>query len=149
MDDQAFRDLVLQLSGPGRDHSRLAKVLGVTESTAYGWVRLADEGRLSQTASVRGDQNRVAKAALIEAGAALERGSIAASEVEAFLRERLPAVADSETAPPAVPPTDESARKASLRRGLQYVMSKFDSDMTADEVIAAVEAVVAMNKGRP
>ena len=146
MDDQVFRDLVLQLSGPARDRSRLATLLGISESTAYGWIRLADEGRFSQATSVRGDQNRVAKGILIDAAGALASGVISSSELEGYIRDRVPQTAEPEPRPMASVPLDETYRRSSLLKGLEYVIARSKAGATTDELLAAVEAVVAMNK---
>lgn len=147
MDDARFRDFVLELAGPSRDRARLARLLGVSESTAYGWIRLSEQGQLRMNTAVRGDQNKHAKEALLDAAAEVERGTLQMGDVERFLKERLP-VSPLVQIAATEPPLDESARKASLRKGLQYVMRRFDEDSTADELIAAIEAVVAMNKER-
>jgi len=152
MDDDSFRKLILSLSGPSRDRARLSKLLGITESTAYGWIRLSEQNQLGVNTSVRGDQNRLAKAVLVEAAEELERGQLQMGDVELFLRGRLPTPEPVDGGAPINPATDveqqraDDLRKAALKRGLQYVMGRFDSATTADELIAAIETVVAMNK---
>jgi hypothetical protein len=145
MNDDDFRQLILDLAGPSRDRARLARILHISESTAYGWIRLSIEGRLSPSTAVRGDSNRAAINALAKAvDRRLEGHSIQQleTELEAELRNGHEAL--------LVPAPDaeqaEQVRRASLQRGLGYALRRLGDGASADEVIAATEAVLAMTK---
>jgi hypothetical protein len=147
MDESDFRQLVLDLAGPHRDRAHLARLLGITEATAYGWIRMAESGELAATTAVRGDANRKAKEALLEAAERLERGTLGRDDVEDFLRERLGT--ERATGAPAQPtapePGEGVAARASLQRGLRYVLGRLE-EMSLGEAIAALEAILAMLK---
>lgn len=146
---ETLRKLVLQLAGPHRDRSRLAKLLGITEATAYGWISLAEGETFGVATSVRGEPNRQAKARLEEICDEIESGRIDLEDAEARLRTKMP-LPSTAIDPSIKGQGDDSTRRAALRRGLHYAAQQLDRGVSIDEVIASVRTILAMyDEGGP
>jgi hypothetical protein len=144
--DETLRSLILHLAGDHRDRTRLAKLLGITEATAYGWISLTQDKSFGAHTTVRGQANREAKSRLEDLAAQIERGELTQEDAEALLRRQ------AQTA-------DEGARTVSardgslpperdgLRRGLTYALTQLDAGAPTEQVIASVRTILAMYGG--
>jgi hypothetical protein len=143
VDDEAFREFLLELSGPSRDRAKLARLLGVSESTAYGWIRLSEAETFGPTTAVRGDANKHGLATLVRAAQLYAEGANLADIESRLLDEQ---AAKSAPAPPDrdAESAASAARRAMLQRGLQHAMRRLNENASLDEVLGAVDVVVAM-----
>lgn len=146
---ETLRQLVLQLAGPHRDRSRLAKLLGISEATAYGWISLAEGERFGVATRVRGEPNRQAKARLEKICDEIESGHIDFQGAEARLRNEMPL--PSKAIDVSIQRHgDDATRRAALRRGLHYAAQQLDGGVSIGEVIASVRTILAMyDEGDP
>lgn len=145
MDEDAFRQFVLDLSGPARDRTHLARLLGISEATAYGWIRLSQEGTFSRTTSVRGEANKRALRALNEGFAEYEDG-VPLERVSSRLAEFVSDGPPRFDEPHEPGEESEPFRRSSIMRGIQYAMRRLQEGADIDEVLASLETVIAMNR---
>ncbi len=144
MNDDDFRKLVLRLA-PNRDRAKLAKLLSISEASAYGWIVMSENGTFGLGTSVRGEVNKAAKSTLIEAGEALEQGRVGWPDIESFIQDRAP----SGPTQPARPVTSDTEatkqqRRNDFRRGLAFAVRQLDEGMPTDQVIGSVRTILAI-----
>lgn len=153
MEDQELQRLVLRLAGPARDRTRLAKLLGITDSSAYGWISLSEQGRFALDTSVRGEQNKAAKQVLLDALDEIDAGRLSFDRVEEFVRDSVTRLMPPAGADVADRIEDDGTldeyRRSTLKKGLGHAITQLERGLSVDTVIATVETVLAMSKDGP